>query len=88
MKAWASHSHGLTTKLMDAAQKAIESRTTRSGVPCSDGLEELEAALRVLMHHAGRDGGYSPYYDRWQTILHGLGQLIASKRRDSSNESR
>ena len=64
------------TKIMDAAPKAIKSGTTPIGVPCSAGLEELESALQVL---------YSPYYDRWQTILHGLGKPIASKRRDSSN---
>lgn len=49
------------------------------------GLDELEAALRVLVCHAGRDGGYSPYYEQWQDILHGLGRLISAKRRDSSN---
>lgn len=73
------------TKIMDAAPKAIKSGTTPIGVPCSAGLEELESAPQVLIRYAGRDGGYSPYYDRWQTILHGLGKPIASKRRDSSN---
>lgn len=50
------------------------------------GLDELEAALQVLVRHAGRDGGYSPYYGQWQDILHGLGRLIASKRRDLPNK--
>lgn len=49
------------------------------------GLDELEAALQVLILHSERDGGYSPYYGQWQDILHGLGRLIAAKRRASSN---
>lgn len=58
----------------------------REAVRSGAGLDELEAALQVLVRHAGRDGGYSPYYDQWQSVLHGLGRLIASKRRDSSNK--
>lgn len=60
-------------------------RAPGEAVRSGAGLDELEAALQVLIYHAGRDGGYSPYYGQWQDILHGLGRLIASKRRDSSN---
>lgn len=67
---------------MPDGERRHERYPSRSGA----GLDELEAALQVLIYHAERDGGYSPYYDQWQDILHGLGRLIALKRRDSSNK--
>ncbi len=42
---------------------------------------ELEELLNKLMASANQDGGFSEYYEVWQTVLHGLGKIIAMKMR-------